>query len=394
MAKVCIANVEKNLSEALAEAIEKIDRKAISHGDRVLLKPNLVEPADPESGQITTPRIVEAVASYCLECGAGEVIIGEGPGYYQPEPWLTECFTRTGISDVARRLGLKWVLFDEHEYRTFKSIPGCIARDFRVTEYAFNCDKFINLPVLKTHWLCRVTLAMKNLKGCLKREDKPLFHRLDINRAIVELGKVVKPTLNIIDGTPKAVTRQMGSGFSPWREANGGLIIASTDIVAADAVGSALMGIDPKSVSTINLGKAAGLGEGDLTRIDIAGEELRRLKFKPHIPEDELKETFPGLKVIGAARACSGCLIPLVSDLVTLSDRGVKSKAAIGVYIGQKPDRELLKMHLIIGDCAYIRGRANSIKGCPPDRGEILNSLNSLLASASRSKPNGEPKEK
>ncbi len=378
MAKLCITSIEKNLNEAVAGAIEKVDGKAVSRGDRVLLKPNLVEPADPESGQITTPKIVEAVARYCLDCGASKVIIGEGPSYYQPESRLRECFTRTGISEVARKLGIEWVLFDEHDYRIFKSVPGCIARDFRVTEYAFNCDKFINLPVLKTHWLCRVTLAMKNLKGCLKREDKPLFHRLDINRAIVELCKVVKPTMNIIDCTPGATTRQMLSGFSRWKKASGGIIIVSTDIVAADAVGSALMGIDPGSVDTINLGAAAGLGESALTKIDIAGEELKRLEFKPHMPQDRLKESFPGLEILGAERACSGCLIPLISSLTGVADRGVKSKASITVYVGEKPVTFTGK-HLAVGECAFVAGESNCVRGCPPDRAEILSQISSLF---------------
>ncbi len=37
----------------------------------------------------------------------------------------------------------------------------------RITEFAFTCDKLINLPVLKTHYLTRVTLAMKNFFGIL-----------------------------------------------------------------------------------------------------------------------------------------------------------------------------------------------------------------------------------
>ncbi|MBM3118241.1 MAG: DUF362 domain-containing protein, partial [Chloroflexi bacterium] len=84
---------------------------------------------------------------------------------------------------------------------------------FRITEFAFNCDKFINLPVLKTHYLTTVTLAMKNLKGCLKREDKPLFHHRDLNRAVVELCKIVKPTVNVIDCTPKTIVRQLAEGY-------------------------------------------------------------------------------------------------------------------------------------------------------------------------------------
>ncbi len=87
-------------------------------------------------------------------------------------------------------------------------------KEFRVTEFVFNCDKLINLPALKTHYLTTVTLAMKNLKGCLKWEDKPLFHRPDLSRAVVELNKIIRPTVNIIDATK-------------WKA--GSLIIASSE---------------------------------------------------------------------------------------------------------------------------------------------------------------------
>ena len=191
MVKVSIAKTENDFYAAFTKVINDIGERLISPGDCVLIKPNLVEPAAPDSGQITSPKVIEAVARYCLDYGAARVIIGEGPSYYQPQSYLKECFTRTGVSEVADRLGIEWVLFDEHSYRTFKGVSDYTPDEFRVTEFAFTYDKFIDLPVLKTHYLTTVTLAMKNLKGCLKREDKPLFYRRDLNRAVVELCKIV-----------------------------------------------------------------------------------------------------------------------------------------------------------------------------------------------------------
>lgn len=381
MARVSIIKTQEDCCTALGKALDDIQERVIAFGDHVLIKPNLVEPADPESGQISTPRVIEAVARYCLDCGASKVVIGEGPGYYQPSSYLRDCFTLTGVAEVADRLGIPWVLFDEHEYRTFPMVPDCIPREFRITEFAFNCDKFINLPVLKTHWLTTVTLAMKNLKGCLKREDKPLFHRQDINRAIVELNKIVRPSLNIIDGTPKTTVRQLGTGYSFQKKTNGGLLIISSDIVSTDAVGSALMGIDPASVTTIALGAASGLGEGNLTRIDIIGEEVNRLKFKLRLPQEELKESFPFLEIIGAEKACSGCLIPLLSALDFLRERGVKCEEPLKVYIGQKPREAGTRTGFVIGDCAIVKdaNEAGSAPGCPPDRQQVLSRLISLF---------------
>jgi uncharacterized protein (DUF362 family) len=379
MAKVSIVRVEEDLEASVAKAFLIIGEKIVAHGDTVLIKPNLVEPADPESGQITTPRVIEAVAKYCLDAGALKVIIGEGPGYYQPNSYLRQCFTKTGVADVAKRLGIEWVLFDEHKYRRFPGVPDCIARDFHVTEYAFNCDKLIDLPVLKAHWLTRVTLGMKNLKGCLKWEDKPLFHRLDLERAVIELNKIVRPAATIIDGTPASITRQMGAGAARWKDGAKGLLIAGTDVVATDAVGAAIMGIDPSSVNLLTYGTAAGLGENDLARIDIAGEELKRIEFKPQLPEEELRATFPGLRIYGANKACCGCLIPLLSSLKSMSGTVKKSGELCSIYIGEKPDN-IGDNALTIGECARVENsETESVRGCPPEKDEIRRALSSIF---------------
>lgn len=383
MGKVAIIKTENDFYAAFTRALNDIGERLITPGDHVLIKPNLVEPAAPDSGQITNPRVIEAVARYCLDHGAARVTIGEGPGYYQPESYLRECFTHTGVSEVADRLGIEWVLFDEHSYRIFKGVSDYTPDEFRVTEFVFTCDKFIDLPVLKTHYLTTVTLAMKNLKGCLKREDKPLFHRRDLNRAVVELCKIVKPTVNVIDCPPRTVGRQLDTGHSSGgRQSDGGLLIVSSDIVATDAVGSALMGIDPAEVHTVTLGAAAGLGESDLTRIDIIGEELKRLKFKVKLPQEQLQQNFPLLEIIGAERACSGCLIPLLSSLLLLTEQGAKLEKPLGICLGKDSKVPEDKAWLLVGDCAQVKGRneLNWVGGCPPCREELLSRLMRYIA--------------
>lgn len=371
MSKVSIVKVENDYYNALLQALNDLGEKPVERGDRVLIKPNLYEPNAPDSGDITNPRVVEAAARYCLDAGAGQVIIGEGPSYYQSESRLRPCFTQTGISEVADRLGIEWVLFDEHKYRTFRNISKATPDEFRVTEFAFACDKLINVPVLKTHYQTTVTLAMKNLKGCLKREDKPRFHHKDLDGAIVELNKIVRPALNIIDATAK----NLGGVGSSYRGQPIGarLLLISTDAVAVDAVGCALMGIDPNNVPTVTLGAAAGLGESDLTRIDIIGEELKQLNFKVKLPQEQLRQSFPQLEITGTDMACSGCLIPLLSNLLMLSEQNAKLKMPLRICVGTEPDIPGDRNYLLIGDCAIVEGEEeiNCIAGCPPDREEV-----------------------
>jgi len=364
MSKVSITKVHNDFYEAVTKAIDSLGEPVVVPGDCVLIKPNLVRTIAISDSDMTSPGVIEAVARCCLDWGAARVIIGEGPAYYQPKSRLKECFTHTGVNKIAERLGIEWVLFDDHSYRTFRKIADCTPDEFRVTEYAFTCDKFINLPVLKTHYMTTVTLAMKNLKGCLKWEDKPRFHSPDLNRAIVELCKIVRPTFNIIDATT-------------WKQGSEKLLIAGSDIVAVDAVGSALMGIDPGGVQTVSLGAMAGLGQGNLAQIDIIGEELKRLKFKIKLPQEQLRQSFPQLEIVGADKACSGCLIPLLSSLFLLGERGMKLQKPLTICLGKNPDLSENRAWLLVGDCAEVKNkrRANRVGGCPPAREELLNSL-------------------
>jgi hypothetical protein len=229
--------------------------------------------------------------------------------------------------------------------------------------------------VLKTHYQTTVTLAMKNLKGCLKREDKPRFHHKDLDGAIVELNKIVRPDINVIDATART-TGSIGSSYrgQPIGER---LLLSSTDAVAVDAVGCALMGIDPGAVPTVTLGAEAGLGESALTRIEIIGEELKRLNFKVKLPQEQLQQSFPQLEITGTDKACSGCLIPLLSNLLLLSERNAKLKAPLRICLGTEPAIPEDRFYLLVGDCALTGGdeEVNCVAGCPPDREEIRQRL-------------------
>ena len=84
MARVSIARTETDYYAAFSWEINDIGGQIITPGDHTLIKPTLAEPAVPDSGQITNPEVIEAVARYCLDGGAAPVITGEGPGYYPP----------------------------------------------------------------------------------------------------------------------------------------------------------------------------------------------------------------------------------------------------------------------------------------------------------------------
>lgn len=363
MSEIFLAKIKDGIESAVSKLLEETELSNRLEGDSILIKPNIFEPVSYTTGQTTNPHLIEALIKWCYNKGAKEVIVGEGPSYFLPEHSLKECFTKTGIAEVAERCHAKWILFDEHHFRTYKDISPFLPEKFRISEHAFLYNKTINLPVPKTHYLTNVSIAMKNLKGFLKREDKPLFHRVGINEAVVELNKIIKPSLNLVDFT------------SPVQK-HPGFILAGSDIVAVDTMSTSLMDLNPDEVKTIRLGYKAGLGEMNIAKIDIKGEDIKGLKMHYELPSEWLKKKFPLLKIVGDDTACSGCIIPLFSSLTKLEEQGISFKNPLTIILGKTDVNEHLSDTLLMGDCTLHKlKKGTHIKGCPPQKEDILKAL-------------------
>ena len=109
---------------------------------------------------------------------------------------------------------------------------------------------------------------MKNLYGIAGGNRGKLHHRLD--HSIVDLAEWTRPTLNIIDGV-RVLLDNGPSGGSLDDVVRRDTVIASTDPVAADALGCTLIGRSPEEITHIPLGAERGLGVLEL-------EEDRRVE--------------------------------------------------------------------------------------------------------------------
>jgi len=363
MSLVCIEKIHQTLSAAVELLLSRAGLPDSLSGESILLKPNLFEPLSHITGQTTSPFLVEAVMQCCRRRGARAVTVGEGPSYFTADHALRECFTKTGISEVCERCNAPWVLFDEHPYRMFKDAALDLPAAFRISEHAFMHDKIINLPVPKTHYLTTVSIAMKNLKGFVKREDKPLFHRVGVDGAVVALNTIIKPFMNVVDFT--APSQQKAS-----------FVLAGRDIVAVDSVSSALMGLTPDEIKTVRLGFQAGLGEMRLAGIDIRGEDIKGLRMHYELPAEWLGKTFPNLTILGEDTACSGCIIPLFSSLRQLAQESREFKHPLIIALGTAPVTGYSGAVLTIGECTARNAETEyRVGGCPPSGDDIARAL-------------------
>ncbi len=369
MPKITIQKIQTDIFTALQSLLEPFAAEIALSGKSVLIKPNLVEPQPYTTGQTTNPALVDAVVAWCKTQGAGPIAIGEGPTYFQPRTALKECFTRTGIAEVAGCQGVPWILFDEGAFREFRKHSPQTPECFSLSEHAFSWDHILNVPVPKAHYLTTVSIAMKNLKGFIKREDKPSFHHCGtegIHGSVAELNTLVRPSLNIVDCT--APTHQ-----------NKNFMLAGTDIVAVDTVTTALMGINPQQVRTLQLGYEKGLGEMDLSSIEIIGDDLKELRMSFEQPVQYLRRAFPKLALTAQA-ACSGCLIPLFASLKRIEQEGIRITKQMGIFCGRDAPESIPENSVFIGTCckAYSGDRP-LINKCPPAKEEMFEFLKDTI---------------
>lgn len=140
----------------------------------------------------------------------------------------------------------------------------------------------IHMPTLKTHVFTTTTGAMKNAFGGLLQENRHWTHAV-IHETLVDLlaiQKEIHPGLfAIMDGTVAGD----GPGPRAMRPRIANLLLASNDMVAIDAIGARLMGIDPMGLKYIRLAHEAGLGVGDPAEIEIVGDDVSgvNLHFSP-----------------------------------------------------------------------------------------------------------------
>ena len=247
--------------------------RLIRPGQRVLAKPNLLSAKPPERAVTTHPEIVRAVVALVREAGA-EAWVGDSPGGMQ---WnvTDHVLEETGVGAAAAEAGAEIKDFDGGD-RQFVDLPdGAILKRFALASAVLDADVVISLAKLKTHTQALYTGAVKNLLGCVPGGGKLRMHQLApksraLAAALLDIYAAVRPSLCLID----AIVAMEGDGPAHGDQRTLGLLIASTDCVAADAVACHLIGYSPRVIHILGQAEARGLGVASLDRIEVVGERL------------------------------------------------------------------------------------------------------------------------
>ena len=269
--------------------IENIVKK----GSKVLLKPNFLKESEPEECVITHPTLIEAVAERVLKAGAIPVI-GDSPGFGS----VRKIARRVGLDKIAERLGIDIIELDKPR----KVSISCGGKRFSMTVSgrALDVDAIINLPKLKAHVQVLFTAGVKNLYGCVSGKQKTWRHFKAKNDLewyadmLIANYQLVKPSFTIVDGI-MAMEKKGPSGGLPK---NVSLVVGGIDVIAIDRVIAEILSISPENVPVLRAAKRMGIGEQDLSKIEIAGEDLHSVKVHDFILPELSPIGFDFIRVI------------------------------------------------------------------------------------------------
>lgn len=244
-------------------------------GKKVVIKPNVLRKSEANEHIVTNPALLRAVLDRVEALSPAEIVVGDNPGlvnYGDNE----ESFEKTGLMDAAQGY-----------YKNFGDSPQHVPFDpvfmpeVAVSKEILDADIVISLPKFKTHGLTVMTGAIKNSYGILPGAQKARLHHIAgsperFHDVIVEVFRLRVPDLYIMD----AVVGMEGNGPASPELREIGLILASDNAVAMDAVVARMMGIDPGCLRFLQKAKAMGLGDFDSGSILIEGKMQVLADFK------------------------------------------------------------------------------------------------------------------
>jgi uncharacterized protein (DUF362 family) len=386
LCKVAVTKYDGTLV-SVKKGIERIDGlKDLKPSDNILIKPNIVWGAGgskkiPKFGFITTSRIVEGIVAYLKELGFDRISIGEGCTANDEVGSNTmKGFAWSGIQRATQKYGIKLVDFNKETYEKVELGQSKV----EVARAVLASDFLIDVPVLKTHAMTKVSLGMKNLKGCLSMKSKKKFHLLDLNEMIALLNTKIEPDLTVIDGIYAMERGPSALGRAHRTD----LILTSRDVLSCDMIGAMILGVDPASVDYIR--RFAEIRERTLdpAAIEVLGEKIEDVKRPLQWKIDHegfFKEA--GIKGITMQwpgdEFCTNCFVCAEFLIASFC----KDNAGMKIYpveycfgCGSKANQNSAKV-ILFGDCAIRNNKsivaAAKVKGCPP---KIVDSMVAMIS--------------
>jgi len=252
------------ITEAAIAALGGIER-FVKSGDDVIVKPNIcVNYYPPEFAATTNPTVVATLVRLCLGAGARRVRVMDMPFGGDP----ASAYAISEIDVATREAGGEMEVMSPVKFARFDIPQGRDLSAWEVYRDALETDVLINVPIAKDHEAALLSLGCKNLLGLVG--DPNQMHR-NLGQRIADVASLIRPTLTVVDAVRILAEKgPTGGSLNFVRQTD--TIVASHDVVAADAYAATLFDMTGSDVPYVRIAADMGLGTLDLD--DITMEQI------------------------------------------------------------------------------------------------------------------------
>jgi uncharacterized protein (DUF362 family) len=287
----------KNVCQALVSIDDQV-RAGLRHKKCVVIKPNGVN----SRNQLASTHVdaLNGILDYLESRFHGPVVIAESSA-----DDTLEVFENWKYNElIKQRRAQKISLIDlnrEAKYETMHLVDYDLhITPVRLAARLLDPDAYvICCSMLKTHNTIVATMSVKNMvlgaplrsnPGETKWNDKRKYH-VGIRQTHYNMlltAQKLQPHWGaaVIDG----FEGMEGEGPNAGKAVPSHIAIASTDYIAADRVGLEVMGINPDWVGYLRYCGQAGLGQYDLSKIEVIGSTIASVEKKYELHKDIERE--------------------------------------------------------------------------------------------------------
>lgn len=263
-------------------------------GKDVLIKPNF-NTADLTPGSTHNDTLVALVAEL-WEMGAKSIRLGE-----RSYPPTHEVMEKKGILPILGKMHVQVIDFDgldKKDWVAFKPQKSHWVNGFRIARPILDAECLVSTCCLKTHQFGGIfTMSLKLHVGVVPTFRHGYDYMRELHNSphqrkmIAEVNEPFKPALVVLDGIDAFVD----GGPATGKRARGEVFLASTDRVAIDAVGVAILKLlgsnesimKPKIFDQEQIARAVelGLGASSPSAIEVIAADRRSQEYRDRVVE-------------------------------------------------------------------------------------------------------------
>jgi uncharacterized protein (DUF362 family) len=271
---VAIVKHEDNVGKSLEEGIRLLGGFGALQSP-FIIKPNICADVVKTKFAVTDVEIVEALINLVLKEDRNlsiKIVESDSESKFADDAF--EKFGYKSLEEKMGELGFDVSLVNlSHSPISPVKLDGLYFKNPELPTLITGSKYFVSIAVAKTHYLTFITGTLKNLFGLLPRKDQAFYHA-SIDAVIVDLNRLVKPDLSIVDA------RVGLEGWEGPKARRLDTFILGRNPVCVDAAMAKIMGFKPEKIR--HLVEAQKLGLGSLNP-KILGKSLKSttVKFDP-----------------------------------------------------------------------------------------------------------------